>query len=214
MLRFQQMHMSGGRGEKYIDLGYIMVACPHKRVFVGRGPGIVPAANGPGLNSQHYAVLALVGDSGFTEPNDDLLCAICDAIDYLRKEGGAGREAKGHRDGYATSCPGAALYRWVKAGAKRPMDEEPAPEIVWKDGVPRWPGRMLKLSEPYLDGEDIEVWQAKLAKRGGKIDVDGVYGPQSRSVCRSWQRAVDLPVTGEVDKVTWDSTWAWAKPSA
>ncbi|MEU6714855.1 peptidoglycan recognition family protein [Nonomuraea sp. NPDC046802] len=116
----QRMHMSGGRGETYIDLGYNMVACPHREIFMGRGPHVLPAANGAGLNSGHYAVLALIGSSGFTEPNDDLLNGLVDAIEYLREHGDAGHEVKGHRDGYDTSCPGDPLYRWVHQGAERP----------------------------------------------------------------------------------------------
>ncbi|GAA3563591.1 hypothetical protein GCM10022419_050440 [Nonomuraea rosea] len=116
----QRMHMSGGRGETYIDVGYNMVCCPHGRTFMGRGPHALPAANGAGLNSDHYAVLALIGSSGFTDPNDDLLNALVDAIEYLREHGDAGREVKGHRDGYDTSCPGDPLYRWVRKGAERP----------------------------------------------------------------------------------------------
>ncbi|MGW0810682.1 peptidoglycan recognition protein family protein [Nonomuraea sp. NPDC002799] len=116
----QRMHMSGGRGETYIDVGYNLVCCPHRSIFVGRGPHALPAANGAGLNSGHYAVLALIGNSGLTEPNDDLLNGLVDAIEYLREHGDAGHEVKGHRDGYDTSCPGEPLYRWVKGGAERP----------------------------------------------------------------------------------------------
>lgn len=116
----QSMHMSGGRGERYIDLGYSMVCCPHRSTFMGRGPHALPAANGAGLNSGHYAILALVGSSGLTDPNDDMLNALVDAIEYLREHGDAGREVKGHRDGYDTSCPGDPLYQWVRAGAERP----------------------------------------------------------------------------------------------
>ncbi|MEW9554351.1 hypothetical protein [Nonomuraea sp. NPDC050783] len=116
----QRMHMGGGRGERYIDIGYNMVCCPHRKLFMGRGPHHLPAANGAGLNSGHYAVLALLGDSGFDEPNDDLLNGLVDAIEYLREHGGAGDEVKGHRDGYQTSCPGDPLYRWVRDGARRP----------------------------------------------------------------------------------------------
>ncbi|TDC10331.1 N-acetylmuramoyl-L-alanine amidase [Nonomuraea longispora] len=116
----QKMHMSGGRGETYIDIGYSMVCCPHRYTFMGRGPHALPAANGAGLNSGHYAVLALVGSSGLTEPNDDLLHALVDAIEHLREHGDAGNEVKGHRDGFATSCPGDPLYDWVRRGAERP----------------------------------------------------------------------------------------------
>ncbi|WP_066939353.1 hypothetical protein [Microtetraspora fusca] len=58
------------------------------------------------------------------------LHAILDAIDWLRREDGADREIKGHKDGYSTGCPGPALYAWVQAGAPRPSTAPatPAPQ--------------------------------------------------------------------------------------
>jgi hypothetical protein len=44
---------------------------------------------------------------------------IRDVIEWLRAKG-VGSQIKGHRDGYATDCPGSKLYAWVKAGAPRP----------------------------------------------------------------------------------------------
>ncbi|MEV4093778.1 peptidoglycan recognition protein family protein [Streptosporangium saharense] len=129
----QRGHMDGNG---WIDIGYSMIACPHRKVFVGRGPGHLPAANGPGLNSAHYAVLGLVGTSGVVTPPDGVLHGIRDAIEWLRAKGGAGKEIKGHRDGYSTDCPGDALYAWVQAGAPRPVtttpptEEEEVPEVV------------------------------------------------------------------------------------
>ncbi|MGV9779818.1 peptidoglycan-binding domain-containing protein, partial [Streptosporangium sp. NPDC003464] len=105
------------------------------------------------------------------------------------------------------------LYRWVKAGAHRPEPVEKPIEVVVKDGVALWPGRVLELADPMMHGEDVRAWQARLARRGWRIDVDGWYGEQSRSVCRSWQRAVGLPVTGSVDEATWESTWSWRPPA-
>lgn len=129
--QIQSMHMAGAREQPYIDIGYSLVCCPHRRVFVGRGVHALPAANGQGLNTGHYAVLALVGSLGFTEPNDDLLHGIRDAIEYLREHGNAGNEIKGHRDGFATSCPGGPLYAWVKKGAPRPKTKgEPTPDPI------------------------------------------------------------------------------------
>ncbi|MEV4179954.1 N-acetylmuramoyl-L-alanine amidase [Streptosporangium canum] len=213
LVRSIQNHHMDGNG--WIDVGYSMLVCPHRKVFEGRGPKHVPAANGSGLNSGHYAVLGMVGDTGLTEPPDDMLHGIVDAIEYLREKGGAGREVKGHRDGYSTTCPGDRLYRWVKAGARRPdVPEEKPVEVVVRDGVALWPGRVLELVDPMMRGEDVRAWQARLARRGWRIGVDGWYGSQSRTVCRSWQRAVGLPVTGKVDEATWESTWSWTKPSA
>src|SRR5690606_427761 len=63
----QNSHMDGNG---WIDIGYSLACCPHRKVFVGRGPHRLPAANGPGLNAGHYAVLGLVGSSGLVEPPD------------------------------------------------------------------------------------------------------------------------------------------------
>lgn len=132
----QNIHMDGNR---WNDIGYSYVVCPHGEIYVGRGVHVLPAANGEGLNSGHYAVLALVGNSGLVKPTVKMLNGIRDAIDYCRDNGDAGNEVKGHRDGYATECPGDALYKWVKDGAKRvnpdkdlDMDEKTVHESVWE----------------------------------------------------------------------------------
>ncbi|MBF8191647.1 N-acetylmuramoyl-L-alanine amidase [Nonomuraea sp. K274] len=131
----QRMHMAGGRETAYSDIGYNMVACPHGKVFVGRGPHMLPAANGAGLNTGHYAVLALLGSTGFTEPNDQLLHAIVDAIEHLRVHGDAGKEIRCHRDGYATECPGGPLTAWVRRGAPRPETTSPHASTSWTEDL-------------------------------------------------------------------------------
>ncbi|MEU4831006.1 peptidoglycan-binding protein [Streptosporangium sp. NPDC023615] len=182
--------------------GNTLLVCPHRKVFEGRGPNRVPAANGAGLNSDHYAVLGLVGSSGFTKPNDGILHGILDAIEYLRDKGGAGREIKGHRDGYSTSCPGEPLYAWVKKGAPRPGAGPGGPP----EPHPSFPGRTLT-QPPIMRGEDVRTWQRQMLERGWDLDVDGLYGPASEDVCRRFQKEKDLPVTGAVDRVTWNASW-------
>ncbi|MEZ0075999.1 N-acetylmuramoyl-L-alanine amidase [Planotetraspora sp. GP83] len=201
----QNFHMDGNG---WIDIGYSMVACPHRKVFVGRGPGHVPAANGAGLNSGHYAVLGLVGNSGLVQPTDGILHAILDAVDYLRAHGGAGTEIKGHRDGYSTDCPGDALYSWVKKGAPRPGgggNPTPPPQPEHK-----WPGRLLKYP-PVLHGDDVRAWQEQVKKLGYDIEADGAYGPASKAVCVRFQKDRHLDPDGVVGKQTWDAAFA-AKP--
>lgn len=89
---------------------------------------------------------------------------------------------------------------------------EEAPPVVVKDGVPQWPGRVLQVGDPMQRGDDVRTWQQKAKDRGWNIVVDGWYGPESRTVCRSYQRATGLPDTGEVDKATWEMTWSWKPP--
>lgn len=211
----QNSHMDGNG---WMDIGYSLAVCPHQKVFVGRGPGRVPAANGPGLNSGHYAVLGLVGSSGLVIPPDGMLHGIRDAIEYLRAEGGAGKEIKGHRDGYSTLCPGDPLYRWVRNGAPRPGGTRPTPPDSKptppdskptppnENDVPPWPGRYLRYP-PIMRGDDVRTWQARMRKRGWNIDVDGAYGPRSREVCEAFQREKGLAVDGIVGPQTWAAAW-------
>lgn len=110
--------------EGYSDVAYNYAACPHGYLLEGRGIGRRTGANGnQPLNKAHYAIVGLVGDEGLTEPTADMLSAIRDGIELLRANG-AGGEIKGHRDGYATACPGGPLYAWVQKGAPRPTTEE------------------------------------------------------------------------------------------
>jgi len=114
--------------EGYVDVAYNYAACPHGYLLEGRGIGRRTGANGnQTLNRAHYAIVGLVGDSGLTEPTPQMLDAIRDGIELLQRNG-AGGEIRGHRDGYATSCPGAPLYAWVQAGAPRPTTTNPTEE--------------------------------------------------------------------------------------
>ncbi|MFJ6617577.1 peptidoglycan-binding protein [Kitasatospora sp. NPDC091335] len=115
--------------EDYSDIAYNAVVCPHGFLYEGRGAHRRTGANGnPILNGRHYAVCAMLGSKGLTEPSAAQLGGLRDAIEWLRAEGGAGAEILGHRDGYATSCPGGPLYAWVRAGAPRPDGSGPAPQ--------------------------------------------------------------------------------------
>ncbi|MEU1919367.1 N-acetylmuramoyl-L-alanine amidase [Streptomyces albogriseolus] len=123
--QLQAQHMDGNG---WSDIGYSFVVCTHGYVYEGRGLKRRNSANGnTTLNDQDYAVCLLVGSSGLTKPTDAQLNGARDAIDYCRKSGPAGTWLGGHRDGYATACPGDTVYAWVKAGAPRPATVKPTP---------------------------------------------------------------------------------------
>lgn len=201
VLSIQRMHMAGGREQPYSDIGYNLVACPHRRIFVGRGPGVIPAANGAGLNSQHYAVLALVGSTGFTEPNDELLHAVLDGVAYLREHGGAGREIRGHRDGYATDCPGVPLYAWVKAGAPRPAEKKPKPIDPTEATVKKLP--TLRLGDKGWDVKTLHY--LLLARDCANLDGldDTVFSAAHEQGVKGLQAAAGLEEDGVVGQRTW-----------
>jgi hypothetical protein len=121
----QASHLANTR-EDYSDIAYNAMVCPHGYVFEGRGVHHKTGANGgQDLNKAHYAVCAMLGDSGLVQPTDAMLDGLVDAIQWFRSSGAAGSEILGHRDGYATSCPGDPLYAWVHAGAHRPDGTTP-----------------------------------------------------------------------------------------
>lgn len=114
--------------ENYSDIAYNLLVCRHGYVFEGRGKRKRTGANGnQDLNKAHYAVMGLLGSKGDTTPTDEMIEGIKDAIAYLRSNG-AGKEIKGHKDGYATKCPGDALYALVRAGKLEPGANAPAPK--------------------------------------------------------------------------------------
>ncbi|WP_440100011.1 peptidoglycan recognition protein family protein [Streptosporangium sp. H16] len=198
-------HMNGNG---WMDVGYSLLVCSHRKVFVGRGLHRIPAANGPGLNSGHYAVLGLVGTSGVTEPPDAMLHGIRDAIEYLRDEGGAGKEIKGHRDGYATSCPGGPLYAWVKRGAPRPVGSGSASDSIIKeeDDVPEIVSLGAGRDQAVPAGGVLAVrWHTEFVDdvKGHGADGAAVLAPGSRWVlCDALVKLRGLPPGAEVD-VAW-----------
>ncbi|GIH76127.1 N-acetylmuramoyl-L-alanine amidase [Planobispora longispora] len=203
LMRDIQNHHMDGNG--WMDFAYSLGACPHGDLLMGRGPKRLVAANGGGLNAGHYAIIALIGSKGLTQPTDALLHAILDGVEYLREEGGAGREVKGHRDGYNTSCPGEPLYAWIRRGAPRPGGEPPATST----GRPAWPGRLFiyRLGRPRVTGADVRQWQTGAKALGYALQVDGWYGEESRTVCRHIQRRAGLDDDGIVGRDTWAATF-------
>ncbi|WP_354596855.1 peptidoglycan recognition family protein [Streptomyces sp. JL1001] len=153
------------KAEGYSDVAYNYAACPHGYLLEGRGLRKRTGANGnQALNIAHYAIVGLVGSSGLTEPPDLMLSAIRDGIDLLRKNG-ASTEIKGHRDGYATACPGGPLYAWVQKGAPRPATPTPSKPTPPKETpVALSDADVKRIAKACAD----EVWRV-MAK------ADGVY---------------------------------------
>ncbi|MFB4267062.1 peptidoglycan-binding protein [Nonomuraea sp. GTA35] len=65
---------------------------------------------------------------------------------------------------------------------------------------------------PPLDiGDDrpelVKKWQQQLRNRGWHIEVDGIYGKESRRLCANFEMEHGLTSNGDVDKATWDATW-------
>jgi hypothetical protein len=121
--------------EGYSDVAYSFAVCRHGYVLEGRGFGRRTGANGnQTLNADHDAVCVLYGTND-KSVDKEVVTAVREVIQDLRDHG-TGKEIKGHRDGYATACPGEPLYALVKSGAFEPNQKEeeddlPTPKDVW-----------------------------------------------------------------------------------
>ncbi|MFI6793692.1 N-acetylmuramoyl-L-alanine amidase [Nonomuraea sp. NPDC050383] len=200
----QDFHMGPQRG--WSDVGYNFLVRDDGTIYEGRG-WLVVGAHCPDHNRTGISA-AYIGDNN---PTDAARRSIRWLYDEACRRAGRKLRKLGHGDCYPTECPGPKLQAWVDAGMPVAAAEK-APKVVVKDGIPQWPGRTLKVGEPMQRGDDVKMWQAKLAKRGWAIDVDGWYGPASRTVCRGFQKATGLPATGVVDRATWEMTWSWRPP--
>ncbi|WP_031189800.1 MULTISPECIES: peptidoglycan recognition protein family protein [Streptomyces] len=184
--------------ENYSDVAYNYAACPHGYLLEGRGVGRRTGANGnQNLNRAHYAIVGLVGSSGLVTPTDAMLGAIRDGIDLLRQHG-AGPEIKGHRDGYATTCPGASLYAWVQKGAPRPggattpskpPSSKPTVSLAHVVAAARKDPPAAQGHTTYK-AEVLLVEKALQAEGYLPADyVDGSFGTKTVSAYARWQRS-------------------------
>lgn len=89
----------------------------------------------------------------------------------------------------------------VIAGFGRPAyTSSPRPS-----GPRPWPGRFLKLADPFMHGDDVMWVQRRLNAKGAspRLTEDGVYGPKTRQEVLDYQRSHKLEADGVVGPKTW-----------
>ncbi len=127
---------------------------------------------------------------------------------FLRMNvGDNGRRLPGADGGGHPDTPGAVLARAA------------SPDIRIRRGVavaapPAFPGTLLRLRRPArMRGPDVLQWQQGAADRGFSFPsgVDGVFGPETDTVCRELQKRFGLAVDGIVGPITWPATFAYPR---
>lgn len=207
----QQAHLDNP-SENWSDIAYNYVICPHGSVFEGRGLHRRTGANGnQALNRAHYSVCALLGSKGLTEPTTAQLAGLRDAVDYLRTKGGAGDEIKGHRDGYATDCPGGPLYAWVKKGAPRPGGGSTPPPPPHAPAAPPFPGwHFFIFGAHNAYAKQLQTWL-----EAGHWGPAYTVGPSETMTHKDLQKVAALQAhyladLGPADGLTGPRTWRYA----
>jgi peptidoglycan hydrolase-like protein with peptidoglycan-binding domain len=59
----------------------------------------------------------------------------------------------------------------------------------------------------YDHREDLRRWQQQLSARGATLAVDGLYGPETNGVARTFQAEQGLVVDGLIGPLTWAAAW-------
>ena len=125
--KVQAFHMDGNG---WSDIGYNTLGCPHGYVFEGRGLDKV-GAHCPDFNRVGHGHQFMLG--GDQEPTDAALAAAREVYDLQVKRSGNTLRKMGHRDGFATECPGKNVYEWVKAGM--PVTATATPALTEEDDL-------------------------------------------------------------------------------
>jgi peptidoglycan hydrolase-like protein with peptidoglycan-binding domain len=73
--------------------------------------------------------------------------------------------------------------------------------------VPAFPGRVLGAG---AQGDDVRRWQKRMKHRGWHIEPTGSFDSNSAKICAAFQKEKGLPVTGTVDRETWNAAWTAA----
>lgn len=83
-----------------------------------------------------------------------------------------------------------ALQQTAPAPQPPPLDDHPV--LIWPHVPP-------------ISGQAVTEFQTQAKKLGFAVDVDGIYGPQSKAACIALERHFGLPPDGVVSKPVWDA---------
>jgi hypothetical protein len=160
---------AGHRANGWAGIGYNFVVTQDGSIWEGRGWGLV-GAHCPNHNRSGWGVQVHIG--GDQVPSMAALRSQRALYDEACRRAGHSLAKKGHRDGYATECPGVPLYAWVRAGM--PVPTAPTPTPTQED-----------------DDMAVTVLQAKDTGRVYER-IETVKGPQAAYVTAPETRTVDV----------------------
>ncbi len=75
--------------------------------------------------------------------------------------------------------------------------------FLQRQATPPSPGRLLRLTNPYTTGEDVQAVQQAIARAGFPLTADGVFGPAAERALRQFQASRGLVADGIVGPQTW-----------
>jgi hypothetical protein len=160
----QNYHMDS---QKWADIGYnyLVVSAPgypavDGLIFEARGRDVV-GAHCLDHNTAWVGIQVAIG--GAQKPSPAALRSVRVLHDWCAAEAGHSLAKKGHKDGFATSCPGPELYAWVHAGM--PFASTPGTPPV----------------KPPVKPVTHNIALTKAVQRAVRVSADGVWGPATQT---------------------------------
>lgn len=207
----ERLHIDGNG---WAGVGYNFIIGQDGTAYEGRGWDL-QGAHCPDHNISGLAVLIAVGKGG-KKASDAALATARALYDEACERTGRTLARKGHKDGFATECPGPDLYAWVHAGMPvedyEPEPKKPAPA---KPTCPPFPGRSyFLLGAINKHALQLQTWLDK-GNWGPKYKV----GP-SRTMTQTDLDKVKalqrhyLKDLGPADGLTGPKTWQYAFETA
>lgn len=143
----QAEHMHNDPAHNWADIGYNGLICPaHARLIEGRGRDAV-GAHCPNHNRTGIAVQFMLGKGETATPA--MFARARRFFDDCETAARHTLKPMGHRDGYATECPGDQIEAWVKAGMPGTQEDEVTPQDIKDIAAAVWtypglvPGRSV-----------------------------------------------------------------------
>lgn len=215
-----QAHHMDANG--WSDIGYNFLVDREGRIFEGRGWDVI-GAHCADYNTPAVGVCFLGDDDPGQDVPDVARFAILELHAEHEARAGHDLERLGHRDKFATACPGDELYGWFTAD-EAPTAPTPAPpHRPSRTGnstrrvapaFPLAPGRYFGRGG-VTHSRYIGQWQRRMIARGWKFPKygpDSSWGAETEGVLRAFQAEKGLHVDGKLGPVSWAA--AWLAPTA
>ena len=189
------------------DIGYnfLVISAPgfpvDGTVFEGRGRDVL-GAHCKDWNTPWVGVQISVG--GGQQPSEKALRSVRALHEEIATAAGRSLAVKGHRDGFATLCPDAFLYAWLKAGmplvAAVPTKAVVAVVSTVKAALKAPAKAIARIYGQLVVDGDFGAATRKALQRWAKVAQDGVMGPVS---WKAVQHRLGLGVDGVPGPLTW-----------
>lgn len=194
---FERHHMDAN---KWNAIAYNFLIDEQGVIYEGRGAGVISAATRP-YNSRTESI-CYTGDGSKKIPAKTI-ASFEWLVNDIQKRYSAKLWVKGHRELASTSCPGSVLFDWVKDHRSGVTKVQPKAKPVAKK-----PAKTTRLVKLRSRGAHVKMMQQQLNKKGFKLSVDGIAGPQTIGALKKFQKSKGLVVDGLCGKQTWGKLYA------